>query len=185
MNAQIDISDVVLKTQRLTLRPFCRDDLDDLFEYASVDGVGQPAGWSPHKDKAESQRILDMFIANKNNFAIVYNGKVVGSLGVERYDESLLPELADKQGRELGYVLAADLWGRGLMTEAVQAVIRYLFEKVGLDFLVCGHSVDNQRSYRVQQKCGFVHVKQFMYHTSAYGDRQSWLSLLNNSAKNN
>lgn len=45
MNAQIDIHNVILKTERLTLRPWQLSDLDDFYEYASVDGVGQMAGW--------------------------------------------------------------------------------------------------------------------------------------------
>ena len=53
MNAKIDISNVILKTNRLMLRPFNIDDLGDFYEYASVDGVGQMAGWLPHKNKEE------------------------------------------------------------------------------------------------------------------------------------
>lgn len=56
MNKDIDISKVVLKTDRLILRIFHKDDLDDFFEYACVDGVGQMAGWAPHKDKQESKK---------------------------------------------------------------------------------------------------------------------------------
>lgn len=42
MNAPIDISSITLKTPRLTLRPWRQSDLEDFYEYASVDGVGQP-----------------------------------------------------------------------------------------------------------------------------------------------
>ena len=54
MNVPIDISEVILTTERLTLRPWRLSDLDDFFEYASVDGVGQMAGWKPHENKEES-----------------------------------------------------------------------------------------------------------------------------------
>ena len=47
MNANIDISNVVLSSERLTLRAFNQNDLMDFYQYASVDGVGQMAGWSP------------------------------------------------------------------------------------------------------------------------------------------
>lgn len=62
MNTPIDISDVILKTERLTLRPWRQSDLDDFFEYASVDGVGQMAGWIPHANREESQMIMNKFI---------------------------------------------------------------------------------------------------------------------------
>ena len=54
MNVRIDISNVVLKTNRLILRPWTIEDLDDFYEYAKVDGVGQMAGWYPHKNKEET-----------------------------------------------------------------------------------------------------------------------------------
>ena len=66
MNAPIDVSGVELHTQRLTLRPWRQADLQDFFEYASVKGVGQMAGWLPHKDISETQKILDSFLAKKN-----------------------------------------------------------------------------------------------------------------------
>ena len=44
MNTPIDISNVVLTTERLVLRPWRETDLEDLYEYAKVDGVGQVAG---------------------------------------------------------------------------------------------------------------------------------------------
>lgn len=94
MNAPIDISGVTLRTPRLLLRPWQESDLDDFYEYASVDGVGQMAGWLPHKDKAESARILKMFIDEKKTLALEFEGKVIGSIGIERYDEEKLPEMA-------------------------------------------------------------------------------------------
>ena len=96
MNVPIDISTVSLRTSRLTLRPFCGSDLDDFFAYASVNGVGQMAGWTPHKDKKETQTILDLFINENKTFALVHNGKVIGSLGIEEYDEEKYPEFAEK-----------------------------------------------------------------------------------------
>lgn len=155
MNAYIDISDTVIKTDRLTLRPWKRSDLDDFFEYASVPGVGEAAGWTHHKTKEESKMILDMFIREKKTFAIEYEGKVIGSVGIELYSEDQMPELSDKAGREIGFVLSKDHWGRGLMPEAVRGVIKWLFDEVGLDFIECAHSPENLRSKRVQEKCGF------------------------------
>ena len=157
MNVFIDISNVILKTPRLTLRPWRQSNLEDLYEYASVDGVGQMAGWSPHQNREESQMILDSFVRNKRVFAIEYHGKAVGTVGVETYDEDEYPQLSEKKCRKLGFVLARHLWGQGLMPEAVREVIRYLFEDVGLDAILCGHFAWNRQSGRVQEKCGFRH----------------------------
>lgn len=157
MNAEIDISNVILRTERLTLRPWRLEDVDDLFEYASVEGVGSMAGWEAHADKWVSQTILERFIENKKTFALEYHGKVIGSLGVEKYPEERFPEFAEKRCREIGYVLGKPYWGQGLMPEAVNEVIRWLFEEVGLDVIFCGHYLWNTQSARVQEKCGFRH----------------------------
>ena len=60
MNAVIDLKDAILETDRLILREWKECDLNDFFEYASVDGVGQMAGWQPHKSVEESASILKM-----------------------------------------------------------------------------------------------------------------------------
>ena len=165
MNKQIDITNVVLTTDRLTLRPWRESDLDDFYEYASVDGVGQMAGWTPHKDLEETGKILAMFIREKKTFALEHQGKVIGSLGIEFYNEKDYPELEALQGREIGYVLSKDYWGRGFMPEAVNAVINWLFHEEHLDFLIVGHFDRNARSKRVAQKCGFQYVKTTKFET--------------------
>ena len=165
MNKPVDITNVVLKTERLILRPWKESDLHDFYEYASVDGVGQMAGWLPHSSLDESKKILAMFIEGKKTFALELGGKVIGSLGVENYNEQNNPELDHLQGREIGYVLSKDYWGQGLMPEAVKAVIGWLFEEVKLDFIVIGHFDWNNQSRRVIEKCGFKYVKQTTYHT--------------------
>lgn len=83
MNKTIDISGIILKTERLVLRPWKESDLEDFFEYASVDGVGQMAGWLPHKSIGESRKILDNFISHKKTFALEYQGKVIGSVQLQ------------------------------------------------------------------------------------------------------
>ena len=140
--------------------------MQDLYEYARVDGVGQMAGWTPHRDIGESREILDMFIREKKTFALEYEGKAVGSLGIEMYNEKLYPELDALRGREIGYVLSKDYWGRGLMPEAVRAAIGYLFDDVKLDFILVGHFDWNRQSARVIEKCGFRCIRTVPFETT-------------------
>ena len=72
MNKPIDISTVVLKTHRLTLRSWRQTDLEDFYEYARVDGVGQMAGWLPHQSIEESKKILASFITEKKTPPTVF-----------------------------------------------------------------------------------------------------------------
>ena len=89
-----------------------------------------------------------------------------------------MPELSDKAGREIGFVLSKDYWGKGLMPEAVSGVIKWLFDEVGLDFIVCGHSPENLRSKRVQEKCGFSPCRNGTFTTSDGEQRETCLKIL-------
>lgn len=162
MNANVDLTGVVLETDRLLLREWNEADLADLFEYAKVDGVGQMAGWNPHTSIQESKTILEMFIQGKMTFALELkeNHKVIGSLGLETLSLSLGDEYENLAGREIGYVLSKDYWGKGLMPEAVNSVIQFCFEKENYDYLMCSHFVINSQSKRVIEKSGFRFVKE-------------------------
>ena len=187
MNGEFDVTNVIIETDRLLLREWRLDDLDDFFEYASVSGVGEMAGWPPHKNKEESLRILKHFIEERHTFAIVYkeNNKTIGSIGVEEYGAvDKLSEFFNYKGREIGYVLSKDYWGRGIMTEGVKAVIDYLFNKLDYDFLLCGHFDFNHRSTRVQEKCGFVPYRKLVFDTKLDTKEPGVLMLLKNPNKN-
>ena len=187
MNAPFDITGIFLETERLLLRVWNEDDLNDLFEYASIDGVGEKAGWRHHQNIEESKYRLDKFIKEKKTFAIVYkqNNKVIGSLGVEEYDlEDELTEFSSYKGRSIGYVLGQDYWGKGLMPEAVNAVIDYLFDKLDYDFLLSGHFDKNDRSRRVQEKCGFTPYRKIEFDTHLGHKEPGVLMLKVNPRKN-
>ena len=182
MNINVDITGVRLETERLILRPWEESDLEDFFEYASVDGVGQMAGWAPHETMEISRMILDSFIRHKKTFALELkeNGKVIGSLGIEDRTEDLPQELQNQRGRELGYVLSRDYWGRGLMPEAVQAVIDYCFRELHFDFLTCGHFAWNSQSRRVIEKTGFTFLKEIEFTTRMGNVEHTCLYLMKN-----
>ena len=154
MLAPVDITGVRIETERLILRPWVMADLGDFYAYASIDGLGQMAGWTPHRSLEESEFILSLFMEGKKTFAIELKetGQVIGSLGIEEPDPD--PE-QEKLGREIGYALHKDYWGRGLMPEAVRAVIGYCFDVLGYDYLTCSHFDWNTQSKRVIEKCGF------------------------------
>lgn len=184
MNAPIDVTGIRIETSRLILRAWREEDLYDFYEYASVEGVGEMAGWNHHQSLDESKRILDFFISNKKTFALELkkNGKVIGSLGIEpRHEDSGIPD--ELHGREIGYVLSKDYWGNGFMTEAVKAVIDFCFEVLGYDYLTCGHFNRNDRSRRVVEKCGFQFLKKVVTSTARGVDEQGKMYVLYNQNK--
>lgn len=171
MNAPIDVTGIRIETDRLILRPWKESDLDDFFEYASVPGVGEMAGWPHHTDKETTLKTIRMFMGDKDVLALEFkeSGKVIGSLGIHENDNDHVgPEYF---GREIGYVLSKDYWGRGLVPEAVKAVIGYCFHVLRYDYLLCGHFTWNDQSRRVIEKCGFTYLKDFS-HTTQFGTEE-------------
>ena len=187
MNAVFNISHKEIVSERLILRAFTESDLEDFYKYASVNGVGEMAGWKHHKNIQESAEILDRFINEDKTFAICLkeNGRVIGSLGVEKYGlEDKLTEFDGYRGRELGFVLSKEHWGKGIMPEAVNAVIDYLFNECDLDFLLCGYYNFNSQSKKVQEKCGFKPYRALTMDTRMGTKEPGTLNLLINPKKN-
>ena len=98
-------------------------------------------------------------------------------LDIEKYNEKELDEFSSLQGREVGYVLSKDYWGQGLMSEAIQGVIKYLFEEVKLDFIAGCFFKRNNRSRRVQEKNGFKFYKETIYETR-YGTKEESIYMI-------
>ncbi len=142
----------VLETERLIIRRFRKEDLDDFYEYARNPNVGPNAGWKPHASKHESREILKHFIKSTSVWAIVDKNtyKVIGSIGL--HDDR---KRDSRNVKMLGYVLAEPYWGKGLMTEAAKRMIKYAFEELQIDLLSVYHYPHNKRSQRVIEKCGF------------------------------
>ncbi len=142
-----------IETERLLLRDWRIDDVDDLYEYAKNPNVGPHGGWKPHESKVESLEIMQsLFLEKYDCWAIVYkeSGKVIGSIGYE--NDVRRPGINCK---ELGYALDEGHWGRGIMTEAAGAVIRFAFDTMELDMVSVYRSPLNRRSGRVIEKNDF------------------------------
>ena len=144
----------ILNTERLILRQWRESDSHDLYEYAKSDLVGPNAGWKPHKNEAESKRIIKMFIKN-NTYAIVRKSenKVIGAIELRKRKPD--EKLYNLKQREIGYVLNPKYWGNGYMPEAVNALLNYAFNELKLDLIWCCHFDFNNNSKRVIEKCGF------------------------------
>ena len=148
---------MIIETERLILRPWSEDDAEDLYCYASDPDVGPAAGWSAHASVEESREIIRTILSAPETYAVVPKslGHAAGSVGLMLGDASGI-DIPDTEA-EIGYWIAKPLWGQGLMPEAVRALMRYAFVDLGLDKLWCGYYVGNDKSRRVQEKCGFVY----------------------------
>lgn len=186
MNADFKINGTILETDRLILRAFKEIDLEDFYEFASVEGVGEMAGWAHLKNKEEAKLLVDNFIEGDKTFAVCLreNKKVIGFLNVKKYGmESALTEFSEYYGRELGAALCKEYWNKGLMTEAVRTVTTYLFNECNLDFIIAGHFDFNVPSKRLQEKCGFKKYRKLTMTTNLGKKVSGTLNLLLNPDK--
>lgn len=143
---------MVMETERLYIRRFVEKDLHDFYAYASDPMVGPSAGWKPHESLEESEEILNGFIKSADIFAMEHKkeGKIIGSLGLHEDRKRDF-----KGARMIGYAMGKDYWGQGLMTEAVNALLKYAFDQLNMDIISAYHYPFNLRSKRVLLKAGF------------------------------
>ena len=187
MSEAFKINGKVLYTGRLKLRAFVEGDLNDFYEFASVPGLGESAGWKHHESKKETKFILDYIIKGDQTFAICdrKTNKVVGTLAVKALDaEDDSAEFNDYKGRNIGAAISKDYWNQGLMTEAIKKVIDYLFNDLNFDFLMAGFFDHNMASKRLQEKCGFRPYKKKVFTTRMGTKEPGILNVLINPKTN-
>lgn len=145
----------ILETKRLILRPWQESDAADLYEYAKDPRVGPIAGWPSHTSVEDSRNVIVSALSAPNTFAVVLKetNQPIGCIGLMVGKQSNLGIL-DNEG-EIGYWIGVPYWGQGLIPEATQEIIRYGFEDLQLTKLWCGYFEGNDKSRRVQEKCGF------------------------------
>lgn len=136
----------------ISLRHFKKSDLNDMYEYCSDINIGPNAGWPPHKNREETQVVLNKFIKAVNLFAIVYRptNKVIGSIGLH-YDN----RRSQVNAMMLGYVISSEYQNQGLMSLIAPQMLEYGFNKLNLDVISAYHYPTNYASKRVIEKTGF------------------------------
>ena len=146
---------MLLETKRLLLRPWEVTDAEDLYRYARDPQVGPTAGWSPHASVEESRALIESVLSAPETYAVVPKavGHAVGSIGLMIGDKSNIG-LPDTEC-ELGYWIGAPFWGQGLIPEAARRLLERAFEELGMEKVWCGYFDGNEKSKRVQEKCGF------------------------------
>ncbi len=144
-----------LETERLILRRFTPDDAEEMYKnWTSDPEVTEFLTWPPHASPELSRRLLEDWVSRYEDggyfqwaIQLKDTGAVVGSIAAVKLKE-------ETEAAEIGYCLGRAWWGRGLMPEALKAVMDYLFDVVGLNRVAACHDVNNAKSGRVMEKAG-------------------------------
>ncbi|TCD53648.1 N-acetyltransferase [Alloscardovia theropitheci] len=150
---------MVLETDRLIMRRWEERDAEDLFKYASDPDVGPAAGWPPHKDVSESLDVIHNVFNGKEVYAVCLkeNGKAIGAIDLKLNGHTDMTERDNEC--EMGYWLGKPFWGQGIIPEAVEEMLRHAFEDCDMNKVWIGYYEGNNKSKRVQEKCGFVYQR--------------------------
>jgi ribosomal-protein-alanine N-acetyltransferase len=162
-----------LETERLILRKMILNDAEAVFAYASNSEVSRYTLWETHRSIEDSRAFLEFATQKYENggepdWGIVYrgNGCLVGACGLVNWE-------AEHARAEVGFVLSREYWGRGLMSEAVRAILRFGFERMNLNRIEARCIAENAASARVMEKAGMVYegtLRQREYIKGAYRD---------------
>ena len=146
----------IIKTARLTLRKIELADAEMMFcNWANDDEVSRYMRWTTHKDAEETKAVIQNWFEgykenNKYHWGIcLENGEMIGSVGV-----MLTAEYDFKA--ELGYCIGRKRWGQGYASEAVRAVIDYMFANTDIERIEAYHSIQNPASGKVMENAGMT-----------------------------
>ena len=145
-----------IETKRLILRKFTMDDAEQMFQnYASDPEVTKYLMWPTHRSIADSREILKKWVDGYEEpafyqWAIILKNAEKGPIG----GISVVSHKERAQSAEVGYCIGKEFWHQGITSEALEAVITFLFDEVGFQRIEAYHDVNNPNSGAVQQKCG-------------------------------
>lgn len=146
---------MIIETERLILRPWVETDAESLYEYAKNPLIGPAAGWPIHTSIENSRQIIRDILSAKETYAVTIKNDdiAIGSIGLLIGSASNLEINADEA--EIGYWVGEPYWGQGFIPEAVRKIMRYAFEELNIPVIWCGYFDGNEKSKRVNEKCGF------------------------------
>ena len=155
MNRKVSIDPVVLKGERVLLKPVSLDGLGDFHEYSMYKELYDHFEFSEFKDISESREYLKKMInrseSSEQQFWFIeeiQSKKVIGSFGVHSLDEY-------RGSVEIGYGLSPHYWGKGYFQESADVILDYIFNNLFLHRVVARTSKSNKASVKALEKIGF------------------------------
>ncbi len=125
------------------------------YNWANDSRVTKYLTWQPYESVEQLRTSYHQYLLDNADNPGFYDWKIIlketnepiGSIGVVKIIEEI-------NAVEIGYCLGFDYWRKGIMTEAFNRVIRFLFEEVYVNRIYSHHDVNNLHSGDVMKKCG-------------------------------
>lgn len=159
---------IIAETERLILRRYKEDDLQDLFEYLSDMKVVE---YEPYKPMTidETKQNLEWRIGTDEMIAVELKNsrKMIGNVYMGKRDFEAL---------EIGYVFNRNYWGNGYAAESCKALIEHAFSE-GIHRIYAECDPDNKSSWKLLETLGFrreAHLRQNVYFWKDENDKPIW-----------
>ena len=155
-----------LRTDRLLLRPFFRDDIPALVPLIGAREVAATTLRIPHPYSAKDAEVLfaKCETGDELRWAVtLLDGTLIGGVGL-RLER-------DHNRGELGYWIGVPYWGNGYATEAARAVVQYGFDVLNLHRIQASHFPNNPASGALLRKIGMKHEGTLRQHILKWGQR--------------
>lgn len=146
-----------IKSKRIILRKWIDSDLEALYEFGKVEGVGEAAGWHHFLSEDDARDFLEMFKSLNTVFCIYHRDyeKAIGTL-----DFIVDKDYPDGKTMCIGYSLSKDYWGQEIMKEAIEAAIPF-FKSENMSRLSANVYSTNANSIKLLKKLDFKFMYEF------------------------
>ena len=154
----------MIQTQRLILRKITSDDIEAIYSWMSDHEMARYEDWVPHESVDYTRGFISWLTGDYKSeqtycWGVQLDGEIVGFAMVVDVHE---------WNSSIAYYIKTDLWSNGYATEAIDAIMNFMFFEVGVDRITAKHSIKNIASGKVLKKAGMRykgHVKEFEYYT--------------------
>lgn len=144
-----------LETDRLVLRRLRHEDAADLFDYFRRDQVTAYYDLESFRELRQAEDLIQVWNRRYDGqqgirwgIALKSADRIIGTCGFHNW-------FKEHYKAEIGYELSPEFWGKGFMTEALQKVIHYGFEAMGLNRIEAFIDPANTRSRKLLERLGF------------------------------
>jgi RimJ/RimL family protein N-acetyltransferase len=184
---------MILETERLTLRPICLNDSEKVFQYRSDSKTNKFQGWIPKKiDDVHyfiKVRVSPLIDQNGTWFQFVVilkqNGELIGDIGLHFFDK-------ENKQVEIGCTLDKKYHGKGYATEAMNEVLKYLFNVLNKHRIIASIDPKNKSSIKLVKRLNFrkeAHFRESIFSNKKWTDdliyavlKREWTENINNGA---
>ncbi len=141
-----------LRTERLTLRQLLHSDDNEIFALRTNEEVNRYLDRAPSQSIGDAQKFIQIILQNQSLYwaiTLTGNNTLIGTVCLFDLSDNL-------QQAEIGYELLPEFQSKGIMQEALRAVIDLAFQHLRLNSLTACTQGENKASLRLLEKLNFA-----------------------------